>query len=177
MGDTSNDKPAAAWHSIGSLDLRALALFRVALGLVVALDAVWRLVDVEAFYADTGTRPRHHPILESLWQTPSLYAFDGSIAYASVLLIATALVGLVFAVGYRTRIAAVAQWVLVISVQNRNPQVESGADSVLGMLCLLACFLPLAARFSLDARRTDTPRAQSVSTWATFAFVLQLVVI
>jgi len=41
-----------------SLDLRALALMRIAIGLVILLDLGIRVTDLEAFYADTGVTSR-----------------------------------------------------------------------------------------------------------------------
>jgi hypothetical protein len=174
-----NVKPAAL-SSIAALDLRSLALFRIGLGLTVAVDAIWRLVDVEVFLTDSGMRPRGNDALAELLKGPSLYLLNGSIPFASALLAFAVLAGLALAVGFRTRIAAIACWVLVVSVQNRNPAVTSGADSVLAMMCLLACFLPLDARFSVDRARIgaeNTPAGQLASTWATLALVVQLVII
>ena len=41
-----------------SLDLRSLALFRIALGAVLLGDLIWRARDLTVFYTDFGVLPR-----------------------------------------------------------------------------------------------------------------------
>ncbi len=163
-------------RSIFTLDLRSLGLFRIGLGLVVVVDVCFRALDVEIFYSDAGVRPRP---LDQFLSAPSLYLLNGSVAFAALLLALTAVAGLALALGWRTRLSAVATWGLVLSVQHRNPSITTGADGVLLLLCTFACFLPLAHRFSLDAQ-AHPERAQrdpAVFATSTVGLLLQLGVI
>ena len=58
-----------------SLDLRALALWRMALGAVVLLDIVMRATDLQAFYGDDGD-----VFLAVAGKSPSAVAFKNVIA-------------------------------------------------------------------------------------------------
>lgn len=160
-----------------TLDLRSLALFRIGLGLVLFTDALTRARDTEIFYSDAGIMPRE--MFRAFFSRPSLYLLDGSTGFALALLLLTALVALVFVVGYRTQIASVVLWVLTLSIQNRNDWVNTGADAVMVALITWACFLPVGARFSLDARRAParTPANVHVLSAATAALVVQMITI
>ena len=169
------------WASlVFALDLRSLALFRIGLGLLVFADAVVRSLDIEAFYSDAGVRPRG-AVLDTLLARvqPSLHMLSGAVSFQAALFVVAAVAGLLLAVGWRTRTMSVIAWALVLSVQNRNGSINTGADAVLVTFCLFACFLPLGARFSLDARAHphSAPADHRLCTAATAAVVLQLVVI
>src|SRR3546814_12295278 len=62
-----------------------------------------------------------------------------------------------FALGWRTRLAAIASFVLWASLITRNPIVLIGGDLLLCCLLFWAMFLPLAARSSVDAALSTTP--------------------
>ena len=71
------------WHTCFALDVRSLALFRIALAMVVVADAAIRAVDAEAFYADTGMFPRTEQ-MRSFATRPllsSLNLLDGSVEF------------------------------------------------------------------------------------------------
>lgn len=137
------------------IDPRALAAFRIALGLILLGDLLFlRVPGLHAFYTDAGTFPRSalaefYPTFEAV----SLHALSGS-AWAQGLLfaIAGAFAGLLL-VGYRTTLATLASALLLASVQARNPYVLNGGDTILLSLLVLGLFLPLGVRWSIDAQR------------------------
>ncbi|RKD94787.1 HTTM domain-containing protein [Halopiger aswanensis] len=137
------------------IDPRALAAFRIALGLILLCDLLYlRVPGVVTFYTDAGTLPRSalaelFPTFEAL----SLHALSGS-AWVQGLLFAVAGVfaGLLL-VGYRTTPATLGSAILLASMQARNPYVLNGGDTILLSLLVLGLFLPLGARWSIDARR------------------------
>jgi hypothetical protein len=136
------------------IDLRSLALFRVSLGVMLLADLAWRARDLEAFYTDFGVLPRSH--LAQAWSARwylCLHAWSGGSSWQAVLFLAAAVFAVLLAVGFKTRLATAASWVLLISLQNRNPPLTQGGDMLLRMLLFWCLFLPLGARNSLDARR------------------------
>jgi predicted DCC family thiol-disulfide oxidoreductase YuxK len=79
-------------------------------------------------------------------------------------------------VGYRTRLAAIATWALMISLHNRNPGLIFAADDVLRAVLFWAMFLPLGACYSVDSalNSASNPLPKRVCSGATLAFLIQL---
>lgn len=158
------------------VDLRSLAAFRMVLGLVMLFDLLGRWSDVAIHYSDRGLLPRPEAI-EGLntWRW-SLYFINGSTGFAHVLFALTAVVTVGVIVGYRTRWMTVALWILLASLQVRNPLVLSGADSFLRVLAFWAMFLPLGAVWSVDRwreRQAPPPRPWYASM-SSAALLLQI---
>jgi predicted DCC family thiol-disulfide oxidoreductase YuxK len=161
---------------IGTLDIRSLALFRVALGLIILVDLLIRASDMNMFYTDLGTLPRSavidhfsHPVLISI------HFMGGTLFSQALLFVIAAVFGLAFLVGYRTRIAAFLSWFMLISLQARNPIILQGGDVLLRMLLFWSIFLPLGDYFSIDAalNTEERPRSMQVVSVATFALLIQ----
>ena len=173
------------WHGLGrrvadavsrraAVDARALAGFRVALGALVDADLLLRARDLTAFYTDDGVLPRAvlFDVTGPYWL--SLHVVSGAATVQALLFALAGLVAVALAVGYRTRAATVASWVLLLSLQHRNPVVLNGGDTLLRMLLFWAMFLPLGARWSVDARRREGV-PDDVATVGTAALLLQVV--
>lgn len=158
-----------------AIDRRALATFRIALGALLVADLALRSRSLDAFYTDAGVLPR-----------AALFATDGSVysvhaisgaAWVQALLFAVAgVVALALLVGYRTRLATIGSWLLLCSLQLRNPLVLNAGDELLRFLLFWGIFLPLGARWSVDASRNPgTPRSWTVASVGTAAVLLQVV--
>jgi hypothetical protein len=164
-----------------TLDARGLALFRIALGLLLATDAITRLRDVELFYTRLGISPAKSLTLAGVLIRPSLYWLADTTAWATALLLLTALAGLLLAIGLGARSAAAVGWLLAVSVQHRNGLINTGADQVLACALFLAMFLPVGRRLSVDAalgRRRGIPAASdAVFSPAGVALIAQLFLI
>jgi hypothetical protein len=158
------------------IDLRSLALFRITCGLLLLVDLAGRARMLEANYTDFGAHPRaaallyHQPGL-----LPSLHLMTGSVRAEAALFAVAAVVALLLLVGWRTRIATVVSWLLLGSLHARNELVLDGGDHLLRHLLFWSMFLPLGARWSLDARRRGAPPARRVVfTPASAALLLQV---
>jgi hypothetical protein len=103
---------------------------------------------------------------------PHLYG--GSPAFQAVLFGATALAALAMLVGWRTRLATLATWLLVASMQARNPTLNAGGDNLLRIMLFWAMLVPLGARWSIDQARRGGAPAQRITSVATFAIQMQL---
>ncbi|WP_435073226.1 HTTM domain-containing protein [Halorubrum sp. HHNYT27] len=154
------DRLSAALAARVAVDLRALAAFRIGLAALLLVDLVRRSRWLTAFYTDYGVLPRRafasdystshslHALVGEPWTVALLFAVAGAFALALL-------------VGYRSRLAAVVSWLLLLSLQARNPMLLNAGDSLLRMLLFWSVFLPLGARWSVDAvkradARTDT---------------------
>lgn len=165
-------------RTFAELDLRSLALFRVALGLMLLGDLTRRVHDLSAFYTDSGVYPRK--LLagpDGLWRI-SLHAANGQVLYELALfLLAFAAAGALLA-GWQTRRATFISWVLFVSLLNRVPILVTPGEMLLAALLFWAIFLPLNVYWSVDAATTDlasTAKRKVHSSWASVAILFQMI--
>jgi hypothetical protein len=145
-----------------AIDLRSLALFRIALGLCLLVDLLIRLPQIPDFYTDDGVLPRVAIIrLGNPWRM-SLHLMSGEWAVQLGLFLIAIVLAIGFVVGYRTRFCAVASWVLLMSMHFRNPMIAHGGDTLMRLLFFWGMFVPLNARFSVD--RALNPAAPPLPT-------------
>jgi len=164
-----------AWFGI---DLRSLALFRVALGALLLVDLASRARLLETNYADLGAHPRELVLAyETAAALPWPHLLFGSTLAQGLLFAAAAVAALLLALGWHTRLATVASWLLLTSLQARNPLVLDGGDHLLRVLLFWSMFLPLGARASWDARHPAADAAPDlVCSPASAALLLQVAV-
>ncbi|MDF2379179.1 MAG: DCC1-like thiol-disulfide oxidoreductase family protein [Candidatus Gracilibacteria bacterium] len=139
-------------REIFGLDLRSLALFRVSLGILLICDLINRGWYLVAHYTDFGVLPRH-ALLEYFaneWHI-SLHLANGTVGFQVLMFAIAFIFALMLLFGYKTRLATIVSWFLLISLQLRNPMVLQGGDNFFKMLLFWAMFLPLGAKFSIDA--------------------------
>lgn len=159
-----------------TLDLRSLALFRVGLGVTLLLDLVVRSQHLRAHYSDAGIWPR------AAWLANQRGPLDWSFHLATggelgiaLMMGAAALCALSLALGYWTRLATALSWLLLFSLQQRNPHVLNGGDALLRILLFWALFLPLGQRLSLDRLQSGRgSAATTVRSAAAFALLAQI---
>lgn len=155
-------------HRLG-IDPRALAAFRVSLGVVLLADLALRARNLVAFYTDVGVLPRStladaYPLGARL----SLHAVSGDAWVVGTLFLLAAVAAVALALGYRTRVAAAVSLVLLASLQARNPFVLNAGDTLLLYLLGAGLLCPLDDRWSVDAvRRRGVGPADSRSVGAT----------
>ena len=133
------------------IDLRTLALFRALLGGLLAFYVLNRVPDIGAFFTDWGVLPRSYLVQAEGWSRVSLYLVNGEWWFAALLLAVTFVFALALMLGYRTRAATIGLFVLMVSLINRNPLILLGGDTLLLCLLFWGMFLPLGARWSVDA--------------------------
>jgi predicted DCC family thiol-disulfide oxidoreductase YuxK len=163
------------WQEVFGLDLRSLAVFRIGLAAVLLTDLLTRFGDLTAHYTDAGVLPLS--ILPEVAKSGywSLHALSGQPILQILLFGIAALMGIAMLVGYRTRLATIASWILLISLHNRNPALIFAADDVLRALMFWAMFLPLGASYSIDSALNNSPNKlpERVVSAATVALMVQ----
>ncbi len=140
-------------------DLRSLAAFRIALGVCVIWDLIFRFPTITEMYSDRGFFTRdasfeyQQLVFGDGWQnwSWSFYWLWGSPGFQVALFVVAAVFALMLAAGYRTRIVTIASWALLCSLHVRNPLVISSGDFLLKMMLFWSMFLPLGKVWSLDA--------------------------
>ena len=177
------------------LDPRSLALGRIVLGLVLMADLLRRAPVLRDFYSNLGLLPNH----TVLWQPPAPRMF--SILFMASLPEESAVWFLLFfvcfflfTIGYRTRLFQVLSLVATTSLHERILYAENWGSVVLEELLIWTLFLPLAARFSVDAVRASlraspgetpedlaaglpAPEARSPTSVAALRLLLQIALI
>jgi hypothetical protein len=162
-------------RALFAIDLRSLALFRIVAGLILLFDLGDRARLLAANYTDAGVYPRELALAHQRpGLLPSLHLMAGSEQAQLVLFAAGAGAALLLALGWRTRVATAVSWFLLASLHARNELVTDGGDHVLRHLLFWCLFLPLGARWSLDARRRGPPDRTDVSSPASAALLLQI---
>lgn len=166
----------SALRPLIAIDLRSLALFRVVIGFAALLNVILYWPDALAFFADEGgLYPRWMAIeaqREFRW-SPLLMA--GHPAFLHAFFALNALAALALMLGWRTRLAALVCWLCALALKYRAMQLLSLADTQLPILLFWAMFLPLGARFSIDAALSKPPERRSdVASVATLAVLLNV---
>lgn len=160
-----------------SIDLRTLALTRIAFALIVLVDLGLRLSDLTAFYTDKGVLPRAavHQLRPLSWFT-SLHFLSGRPAIEALMFVISGVFALLLLLGYRTRQASFWTWLLFSSLCVRNYFVVHGGDSLLKMLLFWGIFVPWGARYSVEsALNTISNRLpKNVFSVGTIALLLQM---
>jgi hypothetical protein len=173
-----------SWLASGlAIDLRSLAAFRMGVGVLLLVDLALRARDLMAFYTDESIFPRTARIaMDSTdmfdglaryhW---SLHMLSGEVWGQATLFVLAALAAVCLLVGYRTRLATIASWLLVVSLQDRNPFLSDAGDTLMKCLLFWGMFLPLGAAASIDARRRPSGNKPTyVLSWAGAALLLQV---
>lgn len=167
----------AAERRVG-IDARALAAFRVGVAGAVLLDLWLRAGDVVAFYTDAGVLSRDalREQASVAWLV-SLNTLSGGAEWQFALLLAGGVAGTAMLLGYRTRLVTAPTLLVVASFQYRNMAVLNGGDALLRYLLIWSLLLPLGARWSLDARRSDRVPPRRVASLASLLLLLQVVAV
>jgi hypothetical protein len=170
---------ARAWlERVFGIDPRSLAALRIGFGAILAVDLAFRAEELRASYTDAGPLPR---ALLDPWLTETiapLHMLSGSFAWEATLFAVAFVAALALLVGYQTRIAAVVSWLLLLSLQARNPLLLNFGDDILRVCLFWAIFLPLGRCWSIDAARAgEPPSLEPVCSMASAAFLLQVFLI
>jgi hypothetical protein len=170
----SSPSPFRRAFGFGTLDSRPLSLFRIAFALLLLKDAIYHLPLAGVFYSDTGVLPRA-VLLDGL-AAPNRFGLMEALAYdwmAALFFLLWAGVVLCLLAGYRARLMSILNFLIVLSVHERNVYVLTGADTVLRVLSFWMMFLPLAQYYSIDAWRTA--RGESEARRPAYTFPWQMI--
>jgi len=164
-----------------AVDLRSLALMRIAMAVLLIADLIGRSFDLSAHYTDFGALPRKNfGFIEAMsgnpWWFISFHLSSGTWQFEALLMLIAGVIAVLLLVGYRTRWVTFVSWLFLSSLQSRNFMILQAGDILLRVVLFWAMFLPWGARFSIDALLGDgnkkTPRIFSA---ATVAYLLQIV--
>lgn len=147
-----------------TIDPRSAALFRVSLGVCIAVDVAMTWRDCCDHYSDEGVILSHTATPCHPW--PNLHAVHASCRWTTVLFSAQAALGISVALGISPNACCAIAWFLSCSQARRNPFVQHGGDCLLRITCLWAAFMPLG---SSDASVHLSVLGQRLSTATMYA--------
>ncbi len=159
-----------------SIDFRALAALRIALGALLLADLTLRARDLTAFYSDQGVLTRSGYIATSDPLHLSIHVISGEPWVQALLFLLAGALAVALLIGYRTTAATVGSWLLLISLQNRMPVVLNSGDVLLRVLLFWAIFLPLGARWSVESHHGRARHGRVLSV-AGVALLLQVLIV
>ncbi len=159
-----------------TVDARALAALRIALGVIIIVDLVHRAGDIGTFYTDAGVYPR--TAYETTYDQYrwSIHALSGALWFQAALFVVAGLFATALVVGYRTRLVGFVSLVLLFSLHARNPAVLNGGDRLFRVLLFVSLVAPLGERWSVDALRRGSART-AVASFGTAALLVQPVAV
>lgn len=180
--DEHSKKSNGNWRQVFACDLRSLAVMRMALGCLVLVDLGMRSRSIQAMYTDDGFFPL------SMWReyvakfvdsadpmSWSLHALHGGMTLQVVLFAIAAFAAVMLTLGWKTRIACAISWVLLVSLQMRNPLILHSGDALFRLALFWGMFLPLGSVWSVDARKQPkVDSGQPVITAATLGLIMTL---
>ena len=137
------------------VDLRALALMRIGIGLVLLSDLIIRATSLTAHYTQDGILPVS--LLLEFDAKPLRWSFhylNDSFAYQAALFILNGIIALLLVIGYRTRLITFLAWIFLVSLQNRNPFIQQSGDDLLRLILFWALFMPWGNFYSWDSKKT-----------------------
>lgn len=163
------------------IDLRTLALFRMATALVLFYDLIGRFVDVRAMYSEEGVMPlatlEQLPMAENAPWIWSLNFLNDSVGFQSAIFVVALIFAFALLVGFATRLATIGSWILVASIHARGSMLLiNGGDLLLVLMLFWGMFLPLGRKWSLDTifwKRNPKSQAPFVSI-ASAAIMMQV---
>ncbi len=164
---------AEAWDRFwfAPADPEVLTLFRVALGgyliaLLTSLAPNWRL-----YHGLDGTMSFGDPLLpthpEDWW---SIIVWTRHLVPVETYWAATFVAAIAFTVGWRTRMASIALFVLHTSIVNSSPSTANGEDQVLRILLFYSCFLDFESASHLRRPERWPLRLIQITTCLIYVF-------
>lgn len=153
-----------------------LALFRIALGLILLAEAAVTAPDLLLFYGPHAIVSRATAALELPGPHLNVLAWLPATNAAVIGFFAVyvaAVLGLTL--GWRTRTCAFVAYVGLTSMHHANLLVTNSSDNLLRLFALLLSVSPAGARLSLDAARAPKPAEEALyAPWAQRLIQLQL---
>jgi len=139
-----------------ALDFRALALMRIATGLIVIVDLLIRGSDLSAHYTGDGMWPVH--LIKTFgWNTGfwSLHALSDNYWWEFFLFSVHFLFAFFLLIGFKTKLSTFVVWALLISLHNRNLFILQSGDDVLRLILFWGLFMPWSNYFSIDSKHLN----------------------
>ncbi|WP_406696058.1 HTTM domain-containing protein [Singulisphaera sp. Ch08] len=152
--------PFRVWNRFwfGPISARPLGAFRIVFGLLCLANLAFMSFELDYWFTNTGllqgTEARE--VAGALRFSPLQWVDDP--LTVRLFFGATAVVVVLFTVGWHTRIMGVLLYLTLLSIHHRNIVTNCGVDTLVLIMAFYAMLSPCGAAFSLDARRAARKR-------------------
>lgn len=127
------------------MDRRSLATFRFVYGMTIAISLIERMPYLRVFHTDEGIIPRSKMLeISSFRNVLLVHGMNGQYSFQFTLFLFHILTNLSFAIGFKTRLSAILNFILYTSVASHAPFTNSGADQVARIFCFWVIWMPLS---------------------------------
>ena len=165
--------PIRAWNVFWfrPVSARPLGVFRIVIGVLALGHLALTAADLNHWLTDRGLLLGDEArLLAGPWR-PSILQWVQNPVSVRLFMAATAVVAVLFTVGWRTRINGILLYLGLLSIHHRNILTNGGPDNLLMVLVFYAMLGPSGAAYSLDARRAakkrgGTPAEALILPWA-----------
>jgi hypothetical protein len=152
-----------------------LGIVRIAFGGLLIVWTLWMYQGLYASLGPKGITPRP-PNREYVWGVFHLFPSQTALLVGWLVLLAAAVA---LTVGWHSRIAAVLVFIVIMSMERRNPSIFNGGDALLRIESIFIMLAPCGAALSLDQRRRSGSfwTAQAIRPWALRLLQIQLSIV
>ena len=149
-----------------------LGLVRIAFGALTVAWTVSLLPDLNSLFGDQGVMP-NQLTAEYVWGLFGIASSDHALLIGWVVLLVSAVA---LTLGWHSRLAALAVFVLIHSFQQRSPFVFNSGDGLMRVVALVLILSSCGAALSLDRRRASGSfwSAELRAPWAIRMLQVQL---
>jgi len=155
-------------QALTPLDLRSLALFRVAIGLILICDLADRLLHSE-LYGLSHWRPGSSGVLSALGGAANSLAVQQT--FLAVLTVAVCF----YVIGYKTWLSNLATWLMLLVLHGFESRLLNSGDVLLRAFFFWSLFLPVGKRFSADAKYGREDGSTTAPRLASLALMIQII--
>jgi len=159
-----------------SIDLRALAVFRIVLGFNIIYNLLfYRIPFINPFYGENEFLDKGF-VLENYGELFSILNYCTS--YSSVLFffILVLVLAVLFTIGLRSKIISVLLFITFSSIVSKNPFTVHGVEFLIEVSLFWSIFLPINQRYSINWPKSKTKKLP-VKNLASFGFLFQIALI
>lgn len=146
---------ASLWNEFwyGEKNLKALAIFRIAIAAIFFSFFLSRIPDLELFYTNTGLIHSSNFMMDEnlAHYHQSIFRYVDSLELVQALHALLLLSLFTLTIGYKTRLSSVLVYVLHLMFIQRNPGVQYGIDFIGTFYLFYLMFTKSNAYYSLDA--------------------------
>jgi hypothetical protein len=152
-----------------------LGIVRIAFGGLLVVWTLWMYQGLNAALGPRGVVP-NPPSRPLMWGVFHVFQTEQALLVGWAVLLASAIA---LMVGWHSRIAAILVFVLIFSLERRDPAIFNGGDALLRIEALFLALAPCGAALSLDQRRRSGSffSAQQIRPWALRLLQIQLSIV